>query len=144
MRKINFEDLEKDVQNLMDKADAAHDFSHIGRVVRTSLSLAQGLDADLDAVRLIALLHDVDDRKVSPENGHRAVKLLEKYGVERELADVVLEGWKTSPFRKGISRRVWRERSYRTPTVSMRSEPSGLQRGKQGKENLYSRCRVLR
>ena len=67
-----------------------HDFMHIQRVLANAERiLAKTPEADAEAVRLAAVLHDVDDYKISAKGG-RAEYFLQAAGVETVLAGKVL------------------------------------------------------
>ena len=70
-----------------------HDFFHTLRVYNMAVKIAQKEGADLTIVGLSALLHDVDDRKLSPktcQNKDNARKFLLGNGVDdKEISTIV-------------------------------------------------------
>lgn len=81
------------VRDLMKNESSGHDYFHANRVLNTALLLAKEEGADEFTVSLAALLHDADDRKLSPEtyqNKDRAAAFLRKNGVEEtKIRDIL-------------------------------------------------------
>ena len=88
---------------LMEKDGSGHDYFHAERVCRTALAIAaEETGADMEAVALIALLHDVDDRKLSPDTCEtlaNARAFLTDHGVAGERMEFILSGIRQISFK---------------------------------------------
>ena len=76
------------VEEMFRTDHGGHDAAHTMRVCRTAYRLAQEEHADLFIVRLAALLHDVDDVKLSPDTcarKDRAATFMTAQGLDDEV-----------------------------------------------------------
>lgn len=80
------------VRNTFNDDYSGHDYFHTLRVYKMSTRIAEQENANLIIVQLAALLHDVDDIKLSPEtyvNKGRAVDFLRKHGVSEAMIKTI-------------------------------------------------------
>lgn len=73
------------VQKLFAGEYSGHDYYHTLRVFKMATRIAESEHADVETVQLAALLHDVDDRKLSPatyETQANARHFLQKLGAD--------------------------------------------------------------
>ncbi len=68
--------------------EPGHDFSHILRVRKLSLQLAESVECDLLLVELLALLHDVEDHKAKEK--HKISDFLQVIDIDECLKEKVL------------------------------------------------------
>ena len=80
------------VKNVFRNDHSGHDYFHTLRVYKMATRIAEQEHADLKIVQLAALLHDVDDIKLSPQtyaNKDRAVAFLREQGVSDDVIKTI-------------------------------------------------------
>lgn len=98
MDQVNMNDAVEFVRNTFKDDHSGHDYFHTLRVYKMSTKIAEQENADLAVVQLAALLHDVDDIKLSPEthaNKGRANAFLRTHNISepiiKEICDIIDE-----------------------------------------------------
>lgn len=108
---IDIESLLGSVKALYDKADPAHDFSHILRVFRNAQIIGEEEGADMQVLLLAALLHDAisgsknSSDSADSESDHRRKlvdDLLKKMEISVEVREKVLYAVEVHRFSRGI------------------------------------------
>ena len=95
------------VRDIFEADSSGHDFDHTLRVYRMAVRIAEEEKADVDTVALAALLHDVDDRKISPqtcENKDRAAAFLRENRIAEEKIRQILQIISEISFSEGNGR----------------------------------------
>ena len=80
------------VKDKFENEYSGHDFFHTLRVFNMATRIAELENADVETVQLAALLHDVDDRKISPQTHHdqaNARAFLSSNGVDADTAEAI-------------------------------------------------------
>lgn len=100
------DEIKKQVSQLLDNDNSGHGMEHINRVLKLSLKFAESENADKEIVSLIALLHDVDDRKLfgteNAENLTNAKKIMNNAKVDEEKQEKVLSAIKCIGYGKAL------------------------------------------
>ncbi len=92
MDKTIIKDALEAVRNTFKDDYSGHDYFHTLRVYKMAARIAEQENANLIIVQLAALLHDVDDIKLSPEtyaNKDRAVGFLRKHGISEAMIKTI-------------------------------------------------------
>lgn len=80
------------VKNTFNDDYSGHDYFHTLRVYKMAARIAEQENANLLIVQLAALLHDVDDIKLSPEtyeNKNKAAAFLRKHNISEEIIKTI-------------------------------------------------------
>jgi uncharacterized protein len=82
------------VKNIFENDFGGHDYFHTIRVFKMATYIAKKENANLQTVQLVALLHDVDDIKLSPqthENKDNARRFLKENGVDDSTVESICQ-----------------------------------------------------
>lgn len=105
MQKVVIRALEY-VKHVFENDYSGHDYFHTYRVYKTAGRIAEAEGAQVEMVQLAALLHDVDDRKLSPEthaNKDKARAFLAKNGVDDAHIEAICKMIGEVSFGSGIA-----------------------------------------
>ena len=79
------------LESLFESDSSGHDIWHTMRVHDMAVSICREEGGDMDVVRLAALLHDADDRKLFGDNGYaNARRFMDSQGIQEDVQDRVI------------------------------------------------------
>lgn len=88
------ENITQDVSTILAADKSGHGMEHVNRVLAMAKAFAQHEQADIEVVKLAALLHDVDDYKLFGQKHAdeliNANKILDTYAISNETKSAVL------------------------------------------------------
>jgi len=93
------------VKNIFKNDFSGHDFYHTNRVYNLAKDIAKTQTCNIEKVCLVALLHDVDDYKLSPNTTKEmdnARLFLEKHNLEKIEIKSILNDINNISFSKGV------------------------------------------
>ena len=95
------------VESHLKHEGSGHDWQHIYRVWQTARKLAEEEGANLEIVNLAALLHDVDDRKLTGDDTSEdllptARKIMAEAGIDAQTAETVCTTIKSTGYAKSL------------------------------------------
>ncbi len=86
-----FKSIERSVTDLFKDDSSGHDIFHTKRVRDMSVTLQKKEGGDIDVIRLSALLHDADDRKLfNSVNYQNARRIMSEHGIDSETQEKVI------------------------------------------------------
>ena len=94
MENILINDAIEFVKTVFEHDYSGHDYFHTIRVYKMATHIAMKENANMEIVQLAALLHDVDDIKLSPqthENKEKAVGFLQSHHVDEKTVDAIIQ-----------------------------------------------------
>jgi len=101
--------IKKEARRYFLNARGSHDWDHTERVYTLCLRIGRKEKADLEVLRLAALLHDIGREEEDRSNGRvchgekgaaLAKEILKKHGVEKEMAERIIHCIETHRFRR--------------------------------------------
>lgn len=103
-----FEKIKKEVKEYFKSSRGSHDWSHVERVYNLALKIGKKEKADLETLKLAAILHDVGRKHQDEVNGkvdHAEIgarltrEILEKYKFGKEKIEKIIHCIETNRFR---------------------------------------------
>jgi uncharacterized protein len=97
------------IKDFFKKDYSGHDYYHTFRVYKTAMKISEKEDCDVNKVKIIALLHDVDDHKISPKtckNLDNARTFLKSNNIDEDIINSICSDIKNISFSKRVNSSV--------------------------------------
>lgn len=100
------ENIKSDVKSFLSDDFSGHDYLHVCRVYNYASHLQSVYGGDLFVISLSCLLHDVDDKKISPDTFNdkkNALNIMNKYSIDSDIIKSVIKIIESISFSEGIN-----------------------------------------